>query len=171
MAKHKLSSANQKRYFASFYLELIENVKNNDDVLNKKALLAAHQQTCLFHLVSAYNAFLWEVANTYDEDFNASMTLFQLLENGRLQGKSMAELERIFHLESQAGSWLNQMLKLWNKIIDVNPAAHSKAKEAQNLNAIEVRVMMEDDEFMQLSDWYKNLAKLIEEVRELLVEW
>ncbi|MCG8535506.1 MAG: hypothetical protein MI808_10460, partial [Pseudomonadales bacterium] len=70
MAKHQLSNANQKRYFARFYLEAIEKLDKDETVINRKALLAAHQQSCLFHLVGAYQCFLWEVANTYDENYN-----------------------------------------------------------------------------------------------------
>ena len=171
MAKHQLSNANQKRYFARFYLEAIEKLDKDETVINRKALLAAHQQSCLFHLVGAYQCFLWEVANTYDENYNAQMSLQALVQRGRENGKTLAELERILELEHAKGSWLNRMMALWQRISEVDPTQTGEKKEAANLNAIEVRTFTELDEFTQLSDWYNNLSELIEEIRELLVEW
>ncbi len=171
MSKHKLSNANQKRYFARFYLEAIENAEKDESVLNRKALVAAHQESCLFHLVSAYRCFVWEVAHTYNESFNQSMQLKDLIEQSRAQGKSLGELERLYDLENSDNSWLQRMLSLWQRINELDPDQSSQKKEAANLNAIEVRTFMEIDEFTQLSDWYDKLSLLIEEIRELLVEW
>jgi len=171
MAKHKLSQANQKCYFARFYLEAIELAANDESVINRKALLAAHQQSCLFHLVGAYHAFIWEVAHTYDEPYAAFESLADLLQRVHANGKTIGELERVFELESTAGSWLYQMLTVWQRINQVNPEATSKPREAANLNSIEVRVVTEIDEFAQLHDWYDNLLSLIEEIRQLLGEW
>ena len=171
MAKHKLSHSNQKRYFARFYLEAIEKAKEDESVINRKALLAAHQQSCLFHLMAAYQAFIWEVAQTYDENYAANQSLNDLLLQARANGKSIPELERIHGLELAEGSWLNQMLAVWQQINEVNPDATSKSKESVNLNAIEVRVISDVDEFAQLHDWYDNLSVLIEEIRQLLGEW
>jgi hypothetical protein len=171
MAKHALSSSNQKRYFASFYLEAIENTKKDSSVLNQKALLCAHQESCLFHLVSAYRCFIWEVANTYDEPYDGYISLHDFLHTAQENGKFISELNQVYQLETTQGSWLQQMLCVWARINQVNPASTSKVKEAVNLNAIEVRVMADVDEFAQLHDWYDNLSKLIDEIRALLSEW
>lgn len=171
MAKHQLSQSNQKRYFARFYLEAIENTKNDETILNRKALLMAHQQSCLFHLVGAYRAFIWEVANTYDEAYENSQSLHGLLQLAREHGKTVTELERVYALESSAGSWLNNMMSMWQHIDNVNPEVATQAKEAVNLNAIEVRVVSDIDELAQLHDWYDNLSQLIEEIRQMLSEW
>ncbi|RLT88794.1 MULTISPECIES: DUF6586 family protein [unclassified Ketobacter] len=171
MAKHKLSQSNQKRYFARFYLEAIENTENDESILNRKALLMAHRQSCLFHLVGAYRAFIWEVANTYDESYVATQSLQELLLQARANGKVVTELERVYELESTSGSWLQAMMKMWERINAVDPDATTQAKETMNLNAIEVRVVSETDDFTQLHDWYENLSSLIEEIRQLLSEW
>jgi len=171
MAKHKLSQSNQKRYFARFYLEAIENTKNDETILNRKALVMAHQHSCLFHLVGAYRAFIWEVANTYDEAFASSQTLQSFLQQARDHGKTVTELERVYELESSSGSWLNNMMSMWEHINNVNPEVSTQPKEAVNLNAIEVRVVSDMDELAQLHDWYDNLSQLIEEIRQMLSEW
>lgn len=171
MSKHKISSASQKSYFARFYLEAIENTEKDESLLNRKALTAAHQQSCLFFLVGAYRSFLWEVANTYDESYRADMSLEQLIQSARKKGKTLGELERIYNLESTPQSWLSRMITLWQKINELDPDKTSSQKGSANLNAIEVRVITDFDEFTQLYDWYDNLTCLIEEIRELLVEW
>ena len=66
--------------------------------LNRKALLMAHRQSCLFHLVGAYRAFIWEVANTYDESYVATQSLQELLLQARANGKVVTELERVYEL-------------------------------------------------------------------------
>ncbi|RLP55510.1 MAG: hypothetical protein D6160_03640 [Ketobacter sp.] len=171
MAKHTLGNSNQKRYFAKFYLDAIGQIQADNSVFNKKALIRAHQESCLFHLVMAYQSFIWEIANTYDEDYVSGTTLKQLLESSKENGKTIAELERLYTLETQKGSWLFALLDSWNRIADVNPQATSTVKSSTNLNAIEVRVFNEADELSQLHDWYDNLCILIDEIREMLGEW
>lgn len=171
MAKHKLGNANRKRYFARFYLDAISQLNSESGVLNSKALIRAHQESCLFHLVMAYRSFIWEVANTYDEPYDGSGNLRMLLEQTRSNGKTLPELERLEQLETHSGSWLHSMLACWQRISDVNPEATTTAKAAVNLNAIEVRVFSEEDEFSQLHDWYDNLCNTIDEIRDLLGEW
>ena len=171
MSKHRLSKANQKCYFARFYLEAIENIGNDEAVINRKALLAAHQESCLFHLVNAYSGLVWEVANTYDLEFQNGVTVKEVLDSAQSRGVTLPELERFLNLETTPNSWLNRMLSSWMKVSALDPAVNAVEKETQNHNAIEVRVFTESDEFTQLSDWYDNLTALIEEIRTLLVEW
>ena len=102
MAKHTLGNANQKRYFAGFYLDAIKEIENDASVFNKKALIRAHQESCLFHLVTAYRSFIWEIANTYDEAYTSGRDLQQLLESAKENGKAIAELERLADLEAFA---------------------------------------------------------------------
>ena len=171
MAKYKPGKANQKRYFAAFYLEAIENADKDERLLNRKALLAAHRESCLFHLMGAYEALIWEVAQSYGVTFRAGMPLQQLLTGAQEEGKSIPELDRLLQLQSQSGGWLNRMLKAWQRVQDVDPAATTVAKVPVNLNAIEVRVVAEEDDLLQLSDWHDNLRELIEETRQTMGEW
>lgn len=171
MAKYKPGKANQKRYFAAFYLEAIENADKDERLLNRKALLAAHRESCLFHLMGAYEALIWEVAQSYGVTFRAGMPLQQLLNGAQEEGKSIPELDRLLQLQSQPGGWLYRMLKAWQRVQDVDPAATTVAKAPVNLNAIEVRVVAEEDDLLQLSDWHDNLRELIEETRQTMGEW
>ena len=171
MGKHRISKANQKIYFAGFYLEAIENVEKDEQLLNRKAMLAAHRESCLYHLVCAYEGLIWEVANTYDIQFASGQSLERVLADAHAGGKSSAELEQLFALETAQDSWLNRMLSVWRRQQDVDPATTSVPKSPVNLNAIEVRVSMEEDELLQLPDWHDKLRGLIEEIRQRLGEW
>ena len=171
MAKHKTGKANQKCYFAGFYLEAIENAEKDESLMNRKAVLAAHRESCIFHLMGAYESLIWEVAGTYDEPFHAGQSLSRLLEDCQARGKSIPELEQLLTLELRAGSWLNRMLTSWNRIQSVDPATTSVTKTAVNLNAIEVRVSSDDDDLAQLPDWHENLLNLIDDIRQTLLEW
>ena len=62
--------------------------------------------------MGAYRAFIWEVANTYDESYVATQSLQELLLQARANGKVVTELERVYELESTSGSWLQAMMKI-----------------------------------------------------------
>ena len=171
MAKYKIGKTNQKVYFAGFYLEALEKTEKDEQIVNRKALLAAHRESCLYHLVGAYEGLIWEVANTYDVPFAAGMALASVLEDLQRKDKAVPELEQLFELECLEGSWLNRMMHTWRRIQDLDPAATSVAKAPVNLNAIEVRISMEEDELLQLPDWHDKLRLLIDEIRQTLAEW
>jgi hypothetical protein len=171
MAKHKISKANQKVYFAGFYLEAIEMTEKDERLVNRKAVLAAHRESCVFHLVGAYEGLIWEVAHTYDIPWQPGQSLQPILVAQHDAGKSVPELEQLFDLLSQPGSWLQRMMAAWQRIQDLDPASTTVAKAPVNLNAIEVRVSMEEDDLLQLPDWHDKLRSLIDEIRERLAEW
>lgn len=171
MAKHRISKANQKVYFAGFYLEAIERTEKDDRLVNRKAVLAAHRESCLFHLVGALEGLIWEVAHTYDIPWQSGQPLQPLLAAQHDAGKSVPELEQLFELLSQSGSWLQRMMAAWHRIQDLDPASTTVAKAPVNLNAIEVRVSMEEDDLLQLPDWHDKLRALIDEIRQRLAEW
>lgn len=171
MAKHKIGKANQKIYFAGFYIEALEKVEKDEQLVNRKALIAAHRESCLFHLVGAYEGLIWEVTSTYDVTFFPGQRLDAVLAAAQQTGKSVPELDQMFELESVPGSWLNRMMILWRRLQDPDPAATTVAKAPVNLNAIEVRVSMEEDELLQLPDWHDKLRSLIDEIRQRLGEW
>ncbi|PIE42640.1 MAG: hypothetical protein CSA49_00115, partial [Gammaproteobacteria bacterium] len=64
MAKHQPGKANQKLYFVSILLEAIKVADGNEALLNKKAIIQANMEACLFHLVNAYRSFIWEICHT-----------------------------------------------------------------------------------------------------------
>jgi len=171
MAKHRIGKANQKVYFAGFYLEALESIEHDDRLVNRKALQAAHRESCLFHLVGAYHGLLWEIAQTYNLEYRAGDALAPLLALQNEAGRAVPELERLFDLQSGAGTWLNRMMSAWYRIQDADPASTTVAKAPVNLNAIEVRVSMEEDDLLQLPDWHDKLRSLIDEIREMLGEW
>ncbi len=171
MAKHKISKANQKVYFAGFYLEAIEMTEKDERLVNRKAVVAAHRESCLFHLVGAYEGLVWEVAHTYDIPYQPGQLLEPILAAQHAAGKSVPELEQLSDLVSHPGSWLQRMMVAWHRIQDLDPASTTVAKAPVNLNAIEVRVSMEEDDLLQLPDWHDKLRSLIEEIRARLGEW
>ena len=171
MAKHKISKANQKVYFAGFYLEAIEMTEKDERLVNRRAVVAAHRESCLFHLVGAYEGLVWEVAHTYDIPYQPGQSLQPILAAQSAAGKSVPELEQLADLLASPGSWLQRMMVAWHRIQDLDPASTTVAKAPVNLNAIEVRVSMEEDDLLQLPDWHDKLRSLIEEIRERLGEW
>ena len=139
-------------------------------LLNRAALLAAHRESCVFHLTGAYRCLIWEVAHTYDEPYAGQTALTDFLRQAAEREKSLPELERISALEQSTGSWLQQLLAAWQRINQLEAGARPTVTGAAPA-AIDVRSMNEADGFSQLHDWYDNLSNLIEEIRQLLGEW
>lgn len=171
MAKHKLGKANQKMYFAGFYLEAIEMTEKDAQLVNRRALLAAHRESCLFHLMGAFEGLVWEIVTSHDIAYLPGQPLESILAAQQQAGSWVPELEQIFNLQSRTGSWLQRMTSAWQRIEDPDPATTTVAKAPVNLNAIEVRVSMEEDDLLQLPDWHDKLRELIDEIRERLGEW
>lgn len=171
MAKHTIGKANQKVYFAGFYIEAIEKTEKDDRLVNRRAVLAAHRESCLYHLMGAYEGLIWEIAKTYNIPYQPGQPLEPILAEQHRAGKSVPELEQLCDMQTRPGDWLQRMTAAWQRIQDPDPAATTVAKAPVNLNAIEVRVSMEEDDLLQLPDWHDKLRGLIDEIRNRLAEW
>ena len=73
----------------------------------------AHQESFLFHLLGAKEAFLLELNSYYGINLNVGdITVGKLRESLKKQGKVSPELAEIFELESDKNSWLFHAKKM-----------------------------------------------------------
>lgn len=171
MAKHQLSKANQKLYFVSILLDAIKQAEADEKLMNKKAIVQANMEACLFHLVSAYRGFVWEICNTYDVKVDASMSVSDIQQAAAEEGKQIQELNHFMSLESAQDSWLSELLRAYEKTESLDPALTSKVESPASLNAIEVRKVEESETPEKIFQWHNILKSEIESFRPTLSEW
>jgi len=171
MAKHKLGKTNQKLYYAQLQLQAMERAQADDELLNKKAVMAAGREAVLYLLFSAYRSFLWELATVYNLELHDYDGLAELLEQARKAGAQVSEFSRLDQLEKNNKSWLAQMLQAWRLINKPDPAETGSAVQKANLNSIEIIKENETESLDTLKHWYTSLKQEVESIRQFLVEW
>lgn len=171
MTKHAQGKANQQLYFAKLHLQAMEDAEQNDNLLNKKAVLAANREAAIFQLVSAYKGFLWEVAQTYDLEFLETDQLLDVKNKARAKGVEVSELNRFETLESNKKSWLSELLFAWDQIKSFDPIANAVVAPSSNLNSIEIIRKNEFEALDVLQLWRQKLYEEVASIRELLGEW
>ena len=171
MAKHQLSKANQKLYFVSILLEAIRSADENEKLMNKKAIVQANMESCLFHLVGAYKSFIWEICHTHDVQVDYSMSLSDVIAKSSQEGKQIQELNHFSSLEGAPDSWLSGLLNAYNKAVSLDPKENSKVESVASFNAIEVRKVDEFETPEKIFEWHNILKPEIESFRPTLSEW
>lgn len=169
MAKYKQGKSNQKLYFAKIHIDAIKDAEANDTLLNKKAVIAAFRESSLFHLVSAYHAFLNEMLNTYDVVLSPMDSLADIQAQLTSQGRPSSELERFQQLESSG--WLTDLLSAWDEVQNHALEKKPSTLKAAVSGAIDVLQAEPVNEVVQLELWRNKLASEIDALRSLLTEW
>jgi len=169
MAKHEHGKSNYKLYFAKIHIDAIRDAEINDALLNKKAVIAAFRESSLFHLVSAYHAFLNEMLNTYDVVLTPTDSLADIQAQLTSQGRPSSELARFQQLASSG--WLADMLSAWSDVQGHALEKSTSIPEAAMPDAIDVLQAQPVNEVVQLELWRNELASEIEALRSLLTEW
>ena len=171
MAKHQLSKANQKLYFVSILLDAIKSADENEKLINKKAIIQANMEACLFHLVGAYRSFIWEICHTHDMEIDHTMSLSDVVAKSKQEGKQIQELNHFSSLESATDSWLSSLLSAYSKSVALDPKENSKVESVASFNAIEVRKVDEFENPEKIFEWHNILKSEIESFRPTLSEW
>ena len=171
MAKHRLGKANQKLYFARLHLDSIKAVENDQTLLNKQAVIQANREASITNLESAYRSFIWEVCQTYDLDIDYGMTLTEVDAKSQAEGKQIQELNHFLSLEQDQHSWLNELLKAFDKVVALDPHKYAQVNSVASFNAIEVKKVEESETPEKILQWYNTLKTEIESIRTTLSEW
>lgn len=171
MARHRFGNSTQRLYFASIYLELLDSMGKDDDLLNKQAVIKAHRQSCIFQLVMGYQALLWEVATAYDIEVGSAPTLTEVTSAASQMGRPIGDLARMERLEQDSNSWLAGLLSFWSEVLNPEPPQSSLAADAGKKSEINFSTNDGFDQTLQLHDCYEKLKLLVEDMRGVLEEW
>ncbi|MCB1669045.1 MAG: DUF6586 family protein [Porticoccaceae bacterium] len=164
-----LSQVNQKLFFARV---LLEQYGLKEDRHGHIELVLC--QAVVYQLECAYRHHLREVAATYK---SAAPEVIDSVERLVVEltgiGKHPAEAQEMMDLEQDVGSWLQQMLSVWQSFHQL-PRLEAEADTNSPIPVMQVaeasqRVLAELN-ISQVTSWLDALQELVNRHRELMVE-
>ena len=169
-----LARTNQKISFARIHLDKLKQAQD-DTSWNKHALIESYNESVLFHLASAYDAFLRELAELYSldtEHFNGFDSLQALLEQTGVESPELRELETLSLDES---SWLHKLLgayaACWRG--SNQQGAVTQTQSLSEIHVVQVNPDHAEDRqiIAEYTAWLEALSALINRQREGMQEW
>lgn len=168
-----VTRTSQKLNFVQLQLEQLAQAQVSTG-WSRQAQVECCQESVLFHLASAYGAFLCEIGDHYRLEvaqLQSFADLDALFEQAAVQSPERTELAS---LEQDAASWLRRLRAAYE-------ACWQPGAKAQALNAVEsqseIRLMpLSADTVTQVTPqqcqrWQRELAQLVERLRAGMQEW
>ena len=169
-----LARTNQKLSFARLHLEQLK-LAQDDTSWSKHALIESYNESVLFHLTSAYDAFLREIAEWYKVDTESFQGYRALAVEMEETGVESPELKQLSLLESDDANWLHKMMAAYEACWH---GADSKAEPTETTSVSEIHVLQinpdhaEDSAIIaEYEAWFRSLSELINRLREGMQEW
>lgn len=160
---------NQTLAFAKYALGGINNESSND--FPNRMKLRGLQEAALFHLDSAYKAYLNELAER-ERVLLTQATLSELSQAFQQQAITSSELDEMALLCQDSSSWLFKMISA-NKSIH-KPLLPQQETASQSEIAIKDLVKestLEEQLETQLQGWFEQLRAMIQRHRSNAQEW
>jgi len=169
-----ISRTNQKLYFARLHMDQLRAAESGSG-WSKHALIESFNESVLFHLASAYRAFLGEIAEVYrvaPEQAVDLAALEAMLDQQGLETPEVGELKQL----SCGEAWLANMLAAYQACWTAEDREHAEHGEHHSLSEIHVVQVNPDhaedkDVILQLDEWLNSFRALIERLRESMKEW
>lgn len=169
-----LARTNQKLNFARIHIEALKQAQSSTG-WSKHALIESYNESVLFHLASAYDAFLREVAELYRFDTESLLGYRSLMAQFESAGLEGAELRELSNLEKDESSWLHKMLAAYEACWH---ATDKRSKVTETSSVSEIHVVQvnpdhaEDGMIIQEFDgWLNEMRGMIERLRSAMQEW
>ncbi len=174
MSNTYISRTNQKLLFAKLHLDHLKQAEQGSG-WSKHAQIESFEESILFHLVSAYSAYLREIAGVYylqPEKISTRDELQQQLDDKGMEAPEAKELGQL----AGADSWLSQLLAAYRACWAAQEREQAAKTEHASLSEIQVVQVNPDhssdkEVIEQLEGWVNSLRELIERQREGLKEW
>jgi len=169
-----LARTNQKLSFARIHLDQLKQAQD-DTSWNKHALIESFNESVLFHLSSAYDAFLREIAELYKVDTEALTGYRSLAAELEATGVESPELKQLSLLESDQTGWLHKMVSAYEACWHGSDR-HESVTESSSVSEIHVLQVnpdhAEDGQIIrEYEGWFQSLSELINRLREGMQEW
>ncbi len=169
-----LARTNQKLNFTRIHLEQLKQAQV-DTSWNKHALIESYNESVLFHLTSAYDAFLREIAEAYSVDTEALDGYRSLAVKMEATGVESPELKQLSQLENNDEGWLHKMMAAYEACWH----GSDKQEQIDETNSVsEIHVLQvnpdhaEDKAIIaEYETWFNALSALIDSLREGMQEW
>ena len=172
MANERYTRTNQKMYFAGLALDACRKAEVARPA-NALALIQAEREAAIFHLYGALLGLCHEIGGYYRLPQADVPQAELLLDLQVLAAAPSPELAELIELAAQPGSWLAQLLAVYQSLFQP-PREAKTAKldpglaliESVNLQEVEPALSLE-----QLEGWRQQLKALAMRFRESLTEW
>jgi hypothetical protein len=165
-----LPAVNQKLYFSGLLLQQVD--RNHCPFFGPAAnLQLALCQSALFQLETAYRLYLREVATTYRDSAAETISSVEgLIAAMESMGNSPSEAAELANLEADKDSWLANMLKAHEHLLEVRPQEVVNAASPIAVVQIEQGEGRHELSADLLDGWLEAFRDLIERHREQMVE-
>ncbi len=169
-----LARTNQKLSFSRLHLDRLKQVQD-DTSWNKHALIESYNESVLFHMTSAYDAFLREIAERYNVDAESLTGYRSLAVELEKTGVESPELKQLSMLESDDTGWLHKLVAAYEACWH---GSDKKQAVSETSSVSEIHVLQvnpdhaEDAEIVaEYEQWFGELSELVNRLREGMQEW
>ena len=174
MSNIYISRTNQKLMFAKLHLDQLKLAEQGSG-WSKHAQIESYEESILFHLVSAYSAYLREIAEVYRLEPEKISTRDELLEQLEAKGVEAPEAKELTLLAG-GDSWLSQLLAAYRACWVAQNREQAAASDHASLSEIQVVQVNPDHSsdaqvIEQLEGWINSMRELVDRQREGLKEW
>lgn len=169
-----LARTNQKLSFARIHLEQLKQAQD-DTSWNKHALIESFNESVLFHLASAYDAFLREIAELYKVDTESLEGYRSLAFEMEKTGVESPEVKQLSMLEADNTGWLHKLLAAYEACWHGSDRrqAVTETSSVSEIHVVQVNPdHAEDKEIIrEYDEWFESLSELVNRLREGMQEW
>lgn len=175
MSNTYLVRTNQKINFARLHLDALAQA-HESTAWSKHAEVESYNESVLFHLASAYGAFLREVAEKYRFETERIYSIRDLDERFDATGQESPERTELDVLEQDETSWLHKMLSAYDACWKARDHVEAKASDTLSLSEIHVVQINPDhaedaDILAEYRRWLDQFRDLVERLRSDMQEW
>lgn len=174
MSSVYLARTNQKLSFSRIHLDQLK-LAQQDTSWNKHALIESFNESILFHLASAYDAFLREIAERYNVDTEQLEGYRSLAAELETTGVESPELKELSILENDDCSWLHKLMAAYEACWHGSDkqAAVTETSSVSEIHVVQVNPdHAEDAEIIaEYEAWFGSLSELVNRLREGMQEW
>lgn len=165
---------NQKLSFVRLHLEALERAQQSSS-WDKHGLIESYNESVLFHLKGALNAFVREIGERYRLDVVNVDSPAQLQRQLEQTGQESPELNELMLLAERQDSWLGRLERAYAACWSASDRRKGAGSE-RSLSEIHVMQInpdhAEDGELLtELRQWFAALEELVERLRGTLQEW
>ena len=169
-----LARTNQKLSFTRIHLDRLKQAQD-DTSWNKHALIESYNESVLFHMTSAYDAFLREIAEAYSVDTESLDGYRSLAAELEVTGVESPELKQLAQLEVDDTGWLHKLMAAYEACWHGadKQSSITETNSVSEIHVLQVNPDHAEDEAIisEYENWFLALSELIDSLREGMQEW
>ncbi len=175
MSNIYLVRTNQKINFARIHMDALAAAHSSTG-WSKHAVIESYNESVLFHLASAYSAFLREVAEKYRFKPSEVNCLEDLEAMFEASGQESPERSELNLLEQNSNSWLHKMQAAYYACWQASDKLQEAPKANSSVSEIHVIQINPDhsedaDILAEYQSWLDSFRSLVERLRSDMQEW